>query len=307
MTKGIILLALGKPSYGKLAFNLALSLKINADISIHLVYEKEAISHLKDIHLQYFDTLEEINPEDSRVDGRLDPGKAKLGLYKYLPFDYNIYLDVDSLCVPGMDINNLFAECIALDQPYLTQLTGILNGIESAKIVKTGIGEKRDFKEMQWAWADDIYKKYALPDEAILPAINSSFAFIKKCDESKALYEQALKNINDPIPIKDLRTKWGYSQPDELYMNIALCQMGLVGRIKEDYPVYFSSKYREDLIEHLKNYYIIGLYGGAGFTHNTIVEYADRVIHKYSVQHLRRNIDFKTKSIMKDKHVNIKK
>jgi hypothetical protein len=55
------------------------------------------------------------------------------------------------------------------------------------------------------------------------------------------------------------------------------------------------------------NHYLIGIYGGVNFTHKSLLEYYDRLVHVLSKQHLGKNQEFKSHALMKDKHANGKR
>lgn len=289
--RGITLLAIGKPEYGNMAFNMALSIKYHSDIPIKLVYEPSALSHLYDFHKSIFDIMQPMEVEDYLINGQFNPGKAKLSIYKYLEFDSNIYLDVDGAAVKSLD--GLFDECEATGEYFLTQYLTHITGC------------KEEFKEMMWAYPKDIWERYGFDDNTSLPAINSSFIYVKKCKEAEDFFEKANWNISNPIPYEKHRLKWGQGkyrwQPDELYLNITMAQFNILGKLKVDYPIFFNNNYTPRMMETINQYYLIGLYGGMGFTHHSLLEYYDRLIHSMSTEKLKRAIDFKVKKMIKAK------
>ena len=296
MARGIALMAFGHPAYGKLSFNLVLSLKYhNSKLPVQLIYEEKAISQLSDKHLSFFDILTPIRAEDLYDDintkrPKLNPGKAKTRIYDYLAFEENVYLDSDAVALK--DLGNLFESCAEGGQYYYSQTVG-----------RHRLADGRDFKEMQWAWVDDIWAHYALHEEAVLPATNSSFAYIRKSEEAKQLFHRIQQNIDEGLPLNKLRMKWGGSFPDELALNVALAQQS----IDPDpgfQPVYFSMRLVKDFKEVTDNYYVLGLFGGVGFTHQSLTAWYDRLIQKYSVELLGRNAEFKSHLLMRHKHAN---
>lgn len=266
--KGIVLLAHSRRVYGFAAYNLALSIKrFNPDLKIALLHDDIAIS---EIDTSLFDVL-------VKVEGG-DPGKVKLSLYNYLPFEYNLYLDVDSIALK--DIEPILNYCIEKGGFYYTHVAGIYSGGE--------------FKELMWAEPEEIFKRYKLNT---LPSINSSIQFIKKCKGAKDLFSQALKNFSNPIPLK---MKWGKTEPDELYMNIALGQKDIDPRM--DSQVFFANEIVE-FSELVDKYSILTLWGGKGFTKIRYMEWYDRLMHKYAREMNRSHI-YKINLIMPGKHVN---
>jgi hypothetical protein len=290
--RGITLLAIGKPEYGNMAYNMALSIKYyNPEIKIKLVYEPSALSGLFDFHKEFFDIMQVIELDDTHIGGAYNPGKAKLSIYKYLEFDENIYLDVDGAAIK--DLNPLFDECEATGEFFLTQYLTHITGVKS------------EFKEMMWAYPKDIWEAYGFNEQTQLPATNSSFMYIKKCEQAEAFFKQAVENISNPMPFEKHRLKWGQGkirwQPDELYLNITMAQFGILGKLRQDYPIFFNNQYTPRMMEQLNNYYLIGMYGGLNFTHHTLLEYYDRLIHAISMERMGRAIDFKMKKMVKAK------
>lgn len=289
---GITLIAIGKPEYGNMAFNMALSLKnYSPNIPIKLVYEPSALSHLVADQKKFFDTMQLMDLEDCYTNNKLDPGKAKLSIYKYLDYEHNIYLDVDGACLKP--IEPLIEECIEHGDYFLTQYLTHITGC------------KDEFPQMMWAYPKQIWEKYGLKEDAQLPAINSSFMYVRKCKESEDFFNKALSNMKNPID--KLRLTWGATQPDELYLNVTMAQLGILGKLKTDYPVYFNNRSNPRLMSELNGYYFIGLFGGKGFTHLSLIEHYDRHINKISVGMIRQNIQFKMKKMVNAKHSNLRK
>lgn len=254
--RGILLLAIGRDIYHKFAKQMAMSIKYHSDIPIQLLTDKP-------FDCEFIDTMTQISYKDCHYDsGRLFPGRAKLSMNQYTIFEETIYLDVDAICLKEVD--SLFDLCT---KDYHSQIVG------------SGTFEEKEFPNMVWAWPKDIMYKYNFKPTDKIQFINSSFQYWKKADE---LFSQALKNILDPIPVKDLRSRWGKDQPDELYMNIALAQLGIDPTINTE-PVYFNNRTCDNEQYLLKNHYVLGLYGGGDrhFTHGTVRKYYDRKMQSY--------------------------
>src|SRR5688572_16783080 len=148
-TKGIILMAFGKHAYAKMAFNMAVSIKYhNPDLPITLVHDGICDTVFPAWMWQFFDEVKPIKREHlydyTGNKEKMNPGKAKTYIYEYLSYDHNVYLDSDGACLKPLD--KLFSTCIESGSPYKSQVVGWHT-----------IDKGRDFKEMQWAWADDIW------------------------------------------------------------------------------------------------------------------------------------------------------
>ena len=104
MTKGIFLIAFGKRGYAFAAYNMAYSLKyFNKDLKICLFHDDKIMKHLTDqmplSDIDVFDDYVEIPQEILFSDGNLDPCLTKISMYDYLPYDYNLFLDVDGVAL----------------------------------------------------------------------------------------------------------------------------------------------------------------------------------------------------------------
>jgi hypothetical protein len=140
---------------------------------------------------------------------------------------------------------------------------------------------------MQWAWADKMWAHYELPADTIMPAINSSMQWIVKGENAAAIYSKAQElYFNNPIPLKDLRMKWGGSQPDELYMNIAMAILGVDPALKaydkiktsEGGMIHFAMTRSLTYQEITEKFYLQSYYGGNGFTPNFYIDWLDRML-----------------------------
>ena len=120
-----------------------------------------------------------------------------------------------------------------------------------------------------------------------MPAINSSMQWIVKSKATKALYTTAQDlYFNNPIELKHLRMKWGGSQPDELYMNVAMAIHKIDPALKnytktngsEGGMIHFAMKRGLTFQEVTQNYYLQSYYGGQGFTPNFYIDWLDRML-----------------------------
>jgi hypothetical protein len=225
--------------------------------------------------MQYINNIGSIDADDIYTNKKLDPGKVKVNLYKYLPYDCNLYLDVDAIALK--DIQPMIDELAQSGKHYISHTVGYHT-----------IDKGRDFKEMQWAWADKMWAHFNLLSSYVMPAINSSMQWIVKGSEAEGIYTTA-KDLyfNNPIPIKDLRMKWGGGQPDELYMNVALAIRGIDPALKaytknsgsEGGMIHFSMQRGLNFQDIIDNYYLQSYYGGAGFTPIFYINWLDRMLN----------------------------
>lgn len=289
MTKGVVILAFAKRGYVYAAYNLAFSIKyFNKDIPVHLLTD-DTINQLDFNRRQYFDTIEHLPQGFYYTDKNIDPGKAKINIYDLLPYDENIFLDADAIAF--QDIAPIFDE--------------FENGYYFTKVFGTHkLSDGNEIPSMPWALAKDVWDKYSLTKDTILPGINTSIQLIKKCEQAKDLYYLANKLYSDPIPLRQLLNQWGGTQPDELYMGVALAKCGMTGEMKKD-RMFFGHKISEMTDRQIQSKFeLLSVYGGRNFTRTQYIElYDNRLINYHDnsgtgLQHIFKY----NKAIVKDKH-----
>jgi len=273
-TQGVVLMAFGKPQYYWAAYNIAYSIKrFNKSVQIALISEpldKGARYYCPEL-TDVVDVYVDLPSEHIYTNKKLDPAKAKLLMYGLLPFQENLFLDVDAVCLK--DIEPLLNHVSSSDKNYQTMVIG------SHKI-----DQGREIKSMQWAWADDIWSMYNLGEDAVLPAINSSIQFIRKSEQTELLFKTASDLLlNNPIPVHKLRSKWGGGQPDELYTNIAMCLLNIDASMDIN-SVYITHKRELDITTIQSDYYLMGYFGGQGFTPRHYIEWLDRLLKVWNRQ-----------------------
>jgi len=276
-SSGVVLLAFGKPQYYWAAYNLAFSIrKHSPNVNITVLFDDpiKGLSNCPEL-MQYINNIGHIAADDIYTNKKLDPGKVKVNLYKYLPYDRNLYLDVDAIALK--DIQPMIDELAQSGKDYVSHCVGYHT-----------IDKGRDFKEMQWAWADKLWAHFNLLESYVMPAINSSMQWIVKGSQAEAIYRTA-KDLyfNHPMEVKDLRMKWGGGQPDELYMNVALAIHGIDPALKkyekiqgsEGGMIHFSMQRGLNFQDIIDNYYLQSYYGGAGFTPIFYINWLDRMLN----------------------------
>lgn len=250
MNRGVLLLALGSPLYGQMAFNAALSIKSeDPNIKIALFYTKGAISSLKKWHLPFFDSYHEVPEEDYKVNGTNQYQICKLRVADYTPFDETIYLDVDLLWCKGKKISDLFDELSNID---FTIGCGFYVDVK-----------KLEYKRKYQLWGDfkQIINFHGLT-EGKLWETWSAFSYFKKTEKVKAMFTEAIKVYYQPgTPC----FAWAGGKPDEYCINVAMNKVDLHPHKEYFVPVYcgfIGGKKDEETI--LKNFW------GFGFTGNKI-------------------------------------
>lgn len=259
MTKnGIILIAIGSKGYAYMAANLAYSIKrfspsVNISLLCDSVHEKIEPEY-KDV----FDNLIAVNPSDCYTNGSLDPAKLKIKLYNYLPYEGNLYLDVDALVVK--DIQPLIE---ALDKDgrfYITQ--------------KEGEGGHDDHIPYSiWTANHHLVDYFGVEKDKNIVSIQSSWAFIRKNKDADNFFKQLSEYYDKGFPMDKLTIKWGGGYPDELFYSGLVSNLGLDVAFDQK-VIYFGHRGNTlNRSEIEKEYYILSMYGNANGNSMTILRY----------------------------------
>lgn len=275
----ILLIAFGKRGYAYSAYNLAFSIKhFSPNIPITIFHDGilDTLPEEKKIH---FDKIEKLQ--------KADPAKIKSQIYDLSPFEETLYLDVDGIALK--DINPLIAELQKYN--YYTHLAG-----------EHRLSDGNKMSSMLWAYSDSIISHFGLSKDTVLPATNSSIVWFKKCDEVKKLYDQLKANLANPIPLKDLRYQWGGTQPDELYLNIALAQTGI--QLPKEKHMFFGPQLINKTFEQItEENYFLSTFGGRNFTKQRYTDWYDRLL---DIMHKKHGLlhSYRHNRIVSDKHAN---
>lgn len=248
----------GDVAYGQAAYNLAMSIKHHSPhIPIHIVSQPATLNKISD---RFFDSVEYYHHPVT------DPGLFKAQVYDKLPFDYNLFLDVDAVCVAPLE--PLFDRLEAEGKPYRCFVHTYYDK-----------NSENSMPLMVWAYRDDIWKQYGFTDEQ-LPATQSSLQYIVKGDWCRDMFLQFQKNFANPIPLHNLRSAWGGGQPDELYLNITLAQLDYKPDLGDG--IYFGNEFtipRPHEIAH--RHQILSMFGTRMNIKTLYTKYYDAVLSRY--------------------------
>jgi hypothetical protein len=194
LKKGIIIVACGHPYYGRLAYNLALSVKaIDPAFQVGVIHSEGSLCHLSPDRRSVFDHF------------ILLPGGTGFGCKLHLdilsPFEETLYLDADMAWMPKRSPLELFNELKDTDFASITE----------------GHTEDKSPKYYFWADPDEIRKKYEVKGR--IYQWRSEVIYFKKTERVKKMFLKARGIYANP----DLKSliKFGNQVPDELAINIA--------------------------------------------------------------------------------------
>lgn len=238
-TQGIVLLALGNTIYGQMAFNLALSLKVNLRSSqtnypIVLFTDYNATETLSPSHLTVFDAVVEFPVEYYIYDERIQYFRSKSRIYDFTPFDKTLWLDVDSLINfgKGGDIERMFTDKEIGDYCALTY--NLIDCNTKAKIAES--------KFVPALWSDlspELVKTYELQNKQ-LAQINSSWLYFEKNERIAEYFDVAKKLWEGEKRVKTFRGDY----PDEFFFHIAGAKTGVMNKQIPFVPLYGDHEYR---------------------------------------------------------------
>ncbi len=284
MTKGVILLAYGKHEYIYMAAHLIASIKhYSPELPISVLCDA-SIHYMPERYKALIDETIFMDSDHLLTNGQIDPGKAKCNLIHYLPYDQNLYLDVDGLCLK--DLTPVFDT----DKPFLTEV-----------VAAGGKNDKIEYNH--WATNENEWEEFGLKEDATFRTIQSSSMYFERgkfCDKLQKHLTKCLK-----FPMAKLANNWGKHLPDELIYSGALAQLEYDPSF--DKPVCFFGHKISPLsfTELQEKFFMLSMYGnGKG---NTLVRdrYKDFYNRLNYSHHKAQKMDVirPIHSLMRAKHV----
>jgi hypothetical protein len=282
-SRGVFLMTFGKPQYGWMAYQLGMSLKYySPSVPIHLLTDQSAISKLNQEQMKVFDAV-------TYFETPSDPALAKIQMYDHLPFDHTLWLDADGLCM--QPIEPLFDTLIVEDKPFRCFVHDYYDQ-HSPEV----------FPQMYWANKSTIWNHYGFNTER-LPATQSSVLYIRKGEFCQTLYQKMGANYANRILVEQLREKWGGGQPDELYLNVTLAQLGYDPQMEQ--VIYFANDLTLRPHQAKDQYYILSLFGPLNYVKPVYEREYDKVVKSLGI-HFGGLPTYAWKGIKTSKHANIR-
>lgn len=211
--RGILLLALGHPQYGRMAANWASAIFHNdRDMPIHLVYSGNALSHLTPYHLALFSSFAECPEEYYTTSNKPDYFKAKTHLFDLSPFEETLYLDCD-LILFSKSKPGVVMEQMSRDGDFDIQSRGYTN-LRSLKTYGN---------YTHWCNAADVKRVYGI-NKGRFYQLSSELVFFKKTSRVETFFESVKGFYKDP---KVPSPEFAGAVSDELAYNLAALQHGM--------------------------------------------------------------------------------
>lgn len=240
MTNGILIIATKHHLYGRMAYNLALTIKATGTkVPVALIHDKDAIAHLTEEDLKMF---------DEKIDTNWDWNKVRFNVDELSPFDYTMQLDADMLWL-WRDPQELFDKYP--DEELLVTNEGYYD-----------IETKEEHLTKQYIWLADLEKSVKLYKlQGKLYQMRWEMLLFRKTERVREMFIRAEKIRKKP----KLETWKFEGQPvDEFAFYIASNQLGLDQKESPFIPAYWCKKLSNPVVADInKNFYAIGFGGNA--------------------------------------------
>lgn len=225
--KGILILAMDHHYYGRMAFNLAVSLKTaEPEIQICLAYAGNALADLFRYDItKYFDKIVEIPDKYRMRRGHTENIHAKLHITDLSPFQSTLYLDADIIWLPSRKPSELMKE-----------LAKVPLAIQNHGCMDIGKGRTERLENFFWASPAEIKQAYNLTSGKLF-ALFSEAMWIQKTEANEDLFRKARELAGD---LMVNYTEFAGGIPDELPLSIAMAITGTYPHKPGWRPIYWE-------------------------------------------------------------------
>lgn len=257
--RGVITMAVGSGSYGRMALNLAVSIKRNSSIPIALIYTPSAVKDIQPL-LSYFDHLIEMPDTANPVRTCMN---LKVRLNDKSPFQKTMFLDADCIITPTHKVDELFDKVEG--QPFTAYNTH-----------QYKLSEEPYDKYNHWAEPKEVMRVFGLSSDTEMPQINSSFLYWEKGLKSDRIFSEAKKVMRSGIKHDKFRDEF----PDELAFNVACAITNTYPHKKKFKPIYLNILNETISKEYIiENYPCMSVIGTK--TDSRIVQYYNDFVSYY--------------------------
>lgn len=255
---GIIIIATKHPYYGRMAYNLAVSIKAgDKDCPVCVLHAGRGLSHLTDLQKLVFDEIIEIPENDFGVG-------TKLFAIDYSPFENSLLIDADNLWFQKRKPSDLFKE---LEEHEFSAIT------EGFIDFETGENKLRtDY--FIWGNADEIKNKFNVKGK--MYQFRSEVMWFKKTERVLAMFKTAQDIFKNPrIDV----LHFGGVVPDEYALNIACSLCGVEPHKYKWNPCFWDRIHKMSIMDRkpaslFDNYYLMSTGG------NRVTAYSTRLYNQ---------------------------
>lgn len=258
MEKGILLIALGHPNYGKMAAALAATIRcMNKTLPIALVANTDGIRHLAPQEKALFSKI--IYPDRrfyTTAEGQFTPLKPRVFFNELSPFDKTLCLDADNLWIQGNDPQKVF------DALEGTAFTISNDG-------HTITDSHADQDKSQWGDIQDISTAYKIQNRKFYKVYAEWFYF-EKNEFSEKLFLEAQQIFTEPAKCPTIQFI-GQPITEELAFCIAMARLSLYPHAEPYFPTFWY--YREPAVSGRFPFELKGKYFSYSLGGNTTPEW----------------------------------
>lgn len=247
MSRGIMIIACGHPFYGRMAFNLAASIKAaQRDMPVALLWAGDALNHLTGYNLSdVFDVVTEIPEHCYRHEGRDKWIRTKVFMYDLSPFEETVFLDADTIWMPKRRPDDLFNELKDVEITFANYTRHDLTDLKpDAKL---------------WANLSEVKAAYGFT-QGWYYAIQSEMVYFKR-SERNADYFDKVKEVYDNPKVKT--TVFAGFVPDEFAFSVAAVICGIEPHMTPYYPTFWGPVHKKVERETLFDRHYVLSVGGS--------------------------------------------
>lgn len=264
--KGIIIIATGHPYYGRMAYNLALTIKAAEDFPVAVLHAGRALDHLSEKQLSVFSDIIPLSDDVPLKSG------SKLWVNEFTPFKRTLLLDADMLWMPKRKPSEIF------DELENVEFTGITEGYYENE-------NDKDFNPLYFFWADpkeiqSVYKTgkiYQWRTEVL---------YFKKSQKTDKLFRLAQKVYQNPR-LKTIKL-YADGVADELAINVAAGVQKTEPHQLKWMPAYWHRLNGNVMPDIHSEFYLVSF--GSNNASGTVKKFYDRLMkaaaYKLGVQHV---------------------
>lgn len=280
------MLSFGKVEYAHMAAHMAMSLKhYHPDTPITLVCDARVNDTFAPAYRRFVDSFVTMKGEHYLTNGAFDPGKAKVHLPLYAPYDRTVYLDVDGIAI---------GDCSILFTP---------DAFFAAEQFGEGkIGDAITYNI--WATNEAVWRHFGLANTDTFRTVQTSYVVYNQGKQLKDFAKRSIQNLK--YPIEDVMHEWGKTIPDELIVAGTLAQMKHEPHCGFS-PIYYGHSYAlRNLTDIQAKHCILSMYGngrGTTLVKQMYLEMYNRhcmqIARKFNLQRI-----FPIEYLMRSKHAN---
>ena len=262
--KGILILSLGHSNYGRMALNLALSIRhFDKRVPIHLVYTDSAITGIKN-NMQYFSSTSVCPKDYYNYKGETAFIKAKVHIYDLTPFESTLFLDADTIWLPNKKATDVIDE---LAGNFVIANRGFFD-FESSPV---------DHSFSQWINMEEIRAAYGFKAGRYY-SLHSEFVYFEKNEVNQKYFETVKAVYENP---KAKPVTFAGAIPDEVAFSLASILCNHYPHKDNYIPVFWQVKEKRNIYDRIhQDYYMLSI-GGKVLDDGTIHEY-DRLALAYA-------------------------